>query len=67
MKAHPKAQFIRGLAAIQGRSLPAICRAARVHPSVFYRVIRGERTSARIDRAIAKELGITPTALRRLQ
>lgn len=62
-----KSAMIRGLAAIQGKSLAEIQRRSGVHRSVFYRVIRGERTSARINRIIARELGITQTSLRNLK
>ncbi|OHD21746.1 MAG: hypothetical protein A2Y38_14530 [Spirochaetes bacterium GWB1_59_5] len=61
-----KAALIRSLALMQGKSLPDILRRSRVHRSVFYRVVRGERTSARVNRILARELGITLGTLRRL-
>jgi lambda repressor-like predicted transcriptional regulator len=54
-----KAAIIRGLAALHGKSLADIQRRSGVHHSVFYRVVRGERTSRRLDRFIAKEIGVT--------
>jgi hypothetical protein len=61
-----KAALIRGLAMLQGKPLPQLCRDIGVHRSVFYRVLRGERSSAKVDRAIAKELGITIQTLRNM-
>lgn len=62
-KVSPRAAFIRGLAAVQGKSLAAIQAKSGVHASVFYRVVRGERTSRRVDGAIARELGIRQSIL----
>lgn len=62
----PRAAFIRGLAAVQGLSLAAIQEASGVHASVFYRVVRGERTSAKVDRLICRFLGVKPDTLRQL-
>jgi|GEM_PF-7105847 len=59
-----KARLIQGLAALHGKSLAEVCRKSGVHRSVFYRVVRGERQSARVDRVIARELGITVDSLR---
>ena len=61
-----KAALVRALAALQGKDLLAIARKARVHHSVFYRVVRGERTSARIDGILSRELGIDRAVLRGL-
>jgi len=61
-----KAALIRSLALMQGKNLPEIQRRSRVHRSVFYRVVRGERASARVNRILARELGITLGTLRRL-
>jgi len=58
--------MVRGLAALQGKSLADIAKRAKVHPSVFYRVVRGERTSKRLERFIARELGVTVATLRRV-
>ena len=60
----PKAAMVRGLALLQGKDLADICRRSGVHRSVFYRVIRGERTSDRVDRLISRELGIAVKVLR---
>ena len=60
----PKASLIRGLALLQGKDLADICRRSGVHRSVFYRVVRGERTSDRVDRLLARELGVTLRTLR---
>lgn len=63
-KLNPRRAFIRGLAESQGLNLADIQVRARAHASVFYRVVRGERKSARIDRVIARALGITLRQLR---
>jgi transcriptional regulator with XRE-family HTH domain len=59
-----KENLIRGLAALQGRTLAELARRAGVHRSVFYRIVRGERTSARVNRYLARELGLTAAGLR---
>ena len=60
-----KERMIRGLAGVQGRPLAEVARKCGVHKTMFYRVVKGTRTSARIDRIIARELGLTVDALRR--
>ena len=54
----PKESLIRGIAAVQGIRLLDICTKCKVHKTMFYRVIKGTRTSARIERIICQELGI---------
>lgn len=58
-----KAALIAGLAGFRGIRMAELAAGSRVHPSVFYRVVRGERTSSRIDRYIARRLGIVASAL----
>lgn len=62
-----KAQLIRGMAAFKGMSLSALAKEAPVHQSVFYRVVRGERTSAKVDRYLARRLGVTVRTLREME
>ena len=66
MSTTAKARLIRSLAAVQGVSLHAVAKQSGIHPSVFHRVVRGERRSARIDRIIARSLGINLRTIRRL-
>lgn len=48
---------ISGLARLAGfASLAPIQRKCGVCKSVFYRVVKGERTSARVERIIAREI-----------
>ena len=58
-----KAALIAGLAGFRGVRLADLAAGSRVHPSVFYRVVRGERTSSKIDRYIARRLGIVASTL----
>ncbi|OGV75502.1 MAG: hypothetical protein A3K18_13530 [Lentisphaerae bacterium RIFOXYA12_64_32] len=66
-KLTPRAAFILAGAAGKGLTLADIQVRARAHASVFYRVVRGERTSARIDRVIAHAIGVCPRELRNLR
>lgn len=53
-----KAALITALAALRRIPMRDLAQGSRVHASVFYRVVRGERTSARVDRYIARRLGV---------
>lgn len=53
-----KEAYIRQYAAAAGIRLPEIKTKARCAASVFYRIVRGDATSARID-------GVIATAIRR--
>jgi hypothetical protein len=62
-----KERFIRQHAAARGLRLTQILARAKCARSVFYRVVRGTATSARIDKVIARALGLSVaeyTALR---
>lgn len=55
---------VRALAALHGTSLSALASGAPCHTSLFYRVLRGEKTSARVDRYLARRLGVTVRMIR---
>lgn len=61
-----KKHVIVAIAASQGISVADLCRRARVHKTVFHRVLKGERTSARVDAYIARALGVRISTIRRL-
>lgn len=63
-QASRKAAVIRGLAHLQGVDLADVAKKSGVHKSVFYRVIRGERASQKVDRLLARELGVKVKVLR---
>lgn len=58
-----KEAFIRQGAAARGLRLTDLYARTRVSRSVFYRVVRGTATSAPVDRAICRALGVPPGAL----
>ena len=60
-------RFIQSMAALHHTSLAAIARRARVDYSMVYRVAAGQKTSARVEKIIARELGITRESLRKLE
>ena len=59
-----KQALITGLARMQGKSMGRLAEAAGVHVSVLYRVARGQKKSARVDRVIARELGVNVSLIR---
>jgi len=61
-----KKLIIIALAASQGRTLKSLADGCRKHKTVFYRVVKGEKASAPVDAYIAKELGISKKAMRRI-
>ena len=64
---HPTKKLILiALAASQGRTILSLAKGARVHKTTFYRVLNGEKRSAPVDAYIAKELGISKKAMRRI-
>ncbi len=55
------------MADLKGTSLPKIAAKAGVHRSFVYRVAAGEKTSARVEQIIARELGIKIHVLRSMK
>lgn len=58
-----KAALVTAMAALKRIRMSDLAAGSRVHPSVFYRVVRGERTSARVDRYLARRLGVDVSTL----
>lgn len=58
MKSTYRSELIRDACQKQGVSLLAVRERAGVHPSVFYRVILGDKRSSQVDQAIIDLLGI---------
>jgi hypothetical protein len=50
--------YLRGVAAFHGVDLPALARRLRVSRQSLNRVVNGQRTSARIEKALLGALGI---------
>ena len=63
-KSVTRQQFLRAQLALHGKSVTALARKAGVHYSLLYRIIRGERRSARLERFLAAELAMPVRKLR---
>jgi lambda repressor-like predicted transcriptional regulator len=58
-------RWIQSMAKLHGTSIASIARQAKVDYSMVYRVACGQRTSARVERVLARELGLRIETLRR--
>jgi len=61
-----KRHLLTALAASQGISVSQLRQRCPVDHSVFYRVFKGEKRSARVDAFLAQELGLTAETMDRL-
>lgn len=64
-KSNPSKQaLVTGTAKLLRLRMDDMARECGVHIGTMYRVARGEKTSARVDRYLAKKLGIRVGTLR---
>lgn len=62
-----KEAFLRIVADLQGIQLSDVAKASGRDPSVFHRWLKGQKTSAPLDRFVGKRLGQTQALLRRFR